>query len=42
MKEALQRALQVSDGLASLTRKKVVSLVKQLQGEHVLTAKEGR
>ncbi|MDE2311570.1 MAG: hypothetical protein KGJ93_00565 [Patescibacteria group bacterium] len=42
MDKRLEKAFRVSDGLARLAHKKVSGLVKELQGEGVLTAAEGQ
>lgn len=42
MDKRVEKAFRVSDGLARLVHKKVTGLVKELQGEHVLTGPEGQ
>ncbi len=42
MDKRVEKAFRISDGLASLAHKKVTGLVKELQGEGVLTAAEGQ
>ena len=42
MKEKLQKAFQVSDGLASLVHKKITGLVRELEEEGALTKQEGK
>ena len=41
MKEVVKKAFRVSDGLASLTQKKIKSLISELEREGVLTKAEG-
>ena len=40
MSDGINRAFKVSDGLASLAHKKVTGLLKELEGEGVLTGAE--
>ena len=42
MNPKIAKAFRVSDGLMSLTKKKVQHLVKELEGEGVLTSQEGK
>jgi polyhydroxyalkanoate synthesis regulator phasin len=42
MNSKLAKVFSVTDGLASLTHKKIAGLVKELQGEKVLTSEEGK
>lgn len=42
MDKTLEKALRVSDGVASLVHKKVAALVKDLQREGALTAAESQ
>ncbi len=42
MDSKLQKAFRVSDGLASLVHKKITGLVRDLEGEGVLTKQEGK
>ncbi len=42
MDPRIAKALKVSDGVASLAHKKVMGLVRELQGEGALTSEEGK
>jgi polyhydroxyalkanoate synthesis regulator phasin len=42
MDPKLEKAFRVSDGLASLAHKKITGMVRELEGEGVLTKEEGK